>query len=50
MTNKFFNTDIDCLHEVSLKNSNTYHVECLAKYLVTPKDVSELIEILKIIK
>lgn len=50
MTNKFFNTDIDCLYEVSLKNSNTYHVECLAKYLVTPKDVSELIEILKIIK
>jgi len=49
MTNKIFN-NIQCLRKTSLKNSNTYHVECIAEYLFIPQDEKELIEILKYVK
>jgi len=49
MTKNIFN-DIACLRKASLKNYNTYHVECIAKYLFNPSNEAELIKILKIIK
>lgn len=49
MKENLFN-NIEFLENVSLKNHNTYRVECIAKYLFTPKNETELIEILKIVK
>ena len=36
--------------KASLKNYNTYHVECIAEYLFQPNNEEELLEILRIIK
>lgn len=46
MTQKIFN-NLQYLENASLKNYNTYHVECIARYLFTPNNEQELIEILK---
>ena len=34
----------------SLKNLNTYKVEVVAKYLIAPNSIDDLVEILKILK
>lgn len=49
MTKNIFN-NIEHISQASLKNYNTYHVECIAKYLFQPNNEKELLEILKIIK
>lgn len=48
MKESFFNTEIDYLYEASLKNYNTYRIECIAKYIVFPKNVEEIKEIIEI--
>lgn len=49
MTKNIFN-NIEHTKEASLKNYNTYHVECIAKYLFQPNNEQELLAILKVIK
>lgn len=49
MTKNIFN-NIEHTRQASLKNYNTYHVECIAEYLFQPNNETELLEILKIIK
>jgi len=51
MTKSFFdNLNITYKEDISLKNYNTYRVNTIAKFLVFPKTVEELICILKYIK
>ena len=35
---------------INLKKYNTYHLECYADYLIYPKDINELLELLKYLK
>ena len=51
MTKSFFNSlNISYKEEVSLKNYNTYRVNTTAKFLVFPKTIEELQEIIKHLK
>ena len=51
MIKSFFNSlDISYKEEVSLRNYNAYRVNTICSYLVFPKTVEELIEILKYLK
>lgn len=51
MTKSFFdNLNIIYKEDISLKNYNTYRVNTIAKFLVFPKTIEELIKILKYIK
>lgn len=51
MTKNFFNNqNITYKENVSLKNYNTYRVNTISKYLVFPKNIDELITILKHLK
>jgi len=51
MTKSFFNSlNISYKEEVSLKNYNTYRVNTIAKFLVFPKTIEELQEIIKYLK
>ena len=51
MTKSFFNSlNISYKEEVSLKNYNTYRVNTIAKFLVFPKTIEELQEIIKHLK
>ena len=51
MTKSFFNSlNISYKEEVSLKNYNTYRVNTISKFLVFPKTIEELQEIIKHLK
>lgn len=51
MTKSFFNSlNISYKEEVSLKNYNTYRVNTIAKFLVFPKTIEELQQIIKYLK
>lgn len=51
MTKDFFNkNNIEYLENVSLKKYNTYRVECIANFIVFPKNEEELLIIIKYIK
>ena len=51
MTKSFFNSlNISYKEEISLKNYNTYRVNTIAKFLVFPKTIEELQEIIKHLK
>lgn len=51
MTKSFFdNLNITYKEDISLKNYNTYRVNTIAKFLVFPKTVEELIKVLKHVK
>lgn len=49
MTKNIFN-NIEHTRKASLKNHNTYRVECIAEYFFQPNDENELLAILKILK
>lgn len=51
MIKSFFdNNQIEYKENISLKNYNTYRINTIASYIVFPKDVNELITILKKLK
>lgn len=51
MTKSFFdNLNISYKEDISLRNYNTYRINTICKFLVFPKTVEELIEILKYLK
>ncbi len=49
MTNNLFQ-NVECIKDASLKKYNTYRVECIADYLLTPNNETELLKIMKEIK
>ena len=51
MIKSFFdNLNITYKEEISLKNYNTYRINTIAKFLVFPKTIEELQEIVKYLK
>ena len=50
MKKNLFNKELEIYENTSLKKYNTYHVECICKYLAFPKNAEELIEIIKTCK
>ena len=50
MKKNLFNQEVELYENISLKKYNTYHVECICKYLIFPKNVDELVNVIEICK
>ena len=50
MKKNLFNSELELYENASLKKYNTFHLECICKYLIFPKDISELKTVLKTCK